>query len=339
MEEKTLAQRLVEAVQADFSDFDPGRRPVHTVGIGVRGRFAASPVAAGFCIAAPFTQASVPVLVRFSNGSGSPVEHDGWSDVRGMATRFLLGEAGAMDMLAMTLPEFFAPDVEAFLQFSAAARPRAVRREGAWAKLADMMRLELPLPDPYAGESVNGAAGMLDYANRHGSARQAVAQAGMIGAPVSYARATYHAVHCFRVTGAEGVCRPVRFNWQPVAGVRLTDPTTPPVDRYLHEELRARLAAAPARFMLMMTIGEVGDALADPTRPWPAKRQRVVMGTLSLTAMVEDQQEDCERVGFNPCRLVPGIAVSDDPVLQARRAAYEYSQALRGAATCPFAGG
>ncbi|HQT90069.1 MAG TPA: catalase [Acidiphilium sp.] len=339
MGEATIAQRLVEAVRSDFPDHQPGTRPVHTVGIGVSGTFMASEVAGQFCIAAPFRAAQMPVLVRFSNGSGSPVEHDGWSDVRGMATRFLPGDGAAMDMLAMTLPEFFTPNVDAFLQFTKAAMPQSVERESPWRKLIDMLRLELPLPDPEPGETMNGSAGMMAYANRHGFAGEAVFRAGMIGAPVSYARATYHAVHCFIVTGADGVRRPVRFSWQPVSGVRTTDPTAPAIDRYLHEELRARLAQGSAQFMLMMSVGEGGDALNDPTRPWPAKRTRVAMGMLSLAQVVADQLADCERVGFNPCRLLPGIAVSDDPILRARRDAYEYSQRERGATPCPFAGG
>lgn len=335
----TMAQRLVEAVKQDFPDHQPGTRPVHTVGIGVRGVFAASEVAAHYCVAPPFGGDRMKVLVRFSNGSGSPAEHDGWSDVRGMATRFLLGDGLAMDLLAMTLPEFFAPDIDAFLQFTVAARAQKLRRQGPLQKFLDMVQLKLPLPDPYAGQTASGAAGMMRFANRHGFASQAVIQAGMIGAPVSYARASYHAVHCFIVTGADGLRRPVRFTWQPVAGVRTTDPSAPPVDRYLHEELRTRLALGPARFMLMMSIGENGDQLRDPTRPWPAKRQRVMMGMLDLTELVADQLADCEQVGFNPCRLVPGITVSDDPILQARKDAYAYSQSERGARSCPFAGG
>ena len=74
----------------------------------------------------------------------------------------------------------------------------------------------------------------------------------------------YHAVHTFVVVAPDGTRRPVRFTWQPVAGVRTTDPTAPPVDDYLHQELAARLQTAPAEFTLMMTIGEAGDALTIP---------------------------------------------------------------------------
>ncbi len=132
----------------------------------------------------------------------------------------------------------------------------------------------------------------------------------MIGAPVSYARAAYHAIHTFIVEGENGVRRPVRFSWQPVAGVRNTNPDAPPDDNYLRQELDARLQRWPARFVLMMTIGEAGDAIDDPTRPWPARRTRVVMGTLTLTSVPEDQAAAGEQISFNPLRLVRGIEPS-----------------------------
>ncbi|MGL6044509.1 MAG: catalase [Sandaracinobacteroides sp.] len=330
------ARQLVDAIIADFPDHAPGTRPVHTIGIGVKGSFRASPVAGSYCTAAHFQGGDVPATVRFSNGSGSPVQHDGWSDVRGMATRFHLGGDSATDLIAMTLREFFTPTVADFLAFTTRSRMTPVGRESAWQKIVDMLQLKLPFPDPYKGMRENAAAGSLAYANHHRSAQLAVFDAATIGAPVSYARATYNAVHTFVVTAPDLSKRYVRFAWQPVAGVSLTSPAVPPVDDYLQQEMRDRLAHWPARFLLLMTIGEGGDAFDDPTIPWPIKRARVVMGTLTLTSVAQDQQADCEKIAFNPCRLTPGIALSNDPILAARRDAYEVSREMRGGTSCPF---
>ena len=188
--------------------------------------------------------------------------------------------------------------------------------------------------DPYPNETKNVNEGALRYANRHRFAQLGVFQAGVIGAPVSYARAAYHAVHTFMVTAPDGVRRPVRFSWQPVAGVCNTDPMEVPHDKYLFNELEERLRRWPARSMLMMTIGEAGDALDDPTKPWPGTRVRVVMGTLTLLKVSEDQEADGERISFNPYRLAPGIEPSEDPILKARLGAYEVSREMRGG--CPF---
>ncbi|SDS98179.1 catalase [Bradyrhizobium canariense] len=338
MDDIPVAQRLVDAVISDFPDHAAGTRPVHTIGIGVDGYFVASDVARTYCIAEHFQGQQVDASVRFSNGSGSPVQHDGWNDVRGMATKFHLKDGAATDLIAMTLGEFFSRTVDDFFAFTTAARQTPVKRESPWQKFLDMLQLKQPLPDPYRRQTESGDAGTLAYANGHRFAQLGVFQAGMIGAPVSYARATYHAVHTFVVTGPDGIRRNVRFSWQPVAGVCTTDPTAAPVDKYLHQELRDRLEQWPARFMLMMTIGEAGDAIDDPTQPWPAKRLRVVMGTLTLTKVADDQAAAAEHISFNPCRLGPGIEPSGDPILHARRDAYQESCQRRGGNSCPLSG-
>jgi catalase len=162
-----------------------------------------------------------------------------------------------------------------------------------------------------------------------------VFEAAAIGAPISYARASYHAVHSFIVTAPNGARRWVRFSWQPTVGVLNTDPHKSPVDLYLEQDLRDRIAAEPVHFNLMMVIGENGDAFDDPTRPWPPHRQRIFMGELTLNAILDN--ESCERLNFNPWLLTEGIEPSDDPVLKARRDAYQISGRRRGAAPCPFA--
>ena len=327
---------LVDSIIADFPDHKPGTRPIHTIGVGVEGYFEASDVAPSFCRAEHFGGQRVPVSVRFSNGSGSPKQHDGWNDVRGIATRFHLKNEAA-DLIAMTLNGFFVRTTKEFIKFTEAARPRPIRKESPWQKILDMLQLKPPLRDPYPGETASADAGTLDYANAHPFAQLSVFQTGLIGAPSSYVRAAYHAVHTFIVTGNDGVRRPVRFAWKPVAGVRNTDPGTPLRDDYLQAELRERLKQWPARFLLMMTIGESGDALDDPTVPWPAKRVRVMMGTLTLTKVADDQAAAAEHISFNPWRLVDGIEPSDDPILLARRDAYEESRSRRGGtAGCPF---
>ncbi len=339
MGEPSIGQQLVDAVLADFPDHKPGTRAVHSNGIGVVGHFKASDVARDYCRAEHFQGDVIPATIRFSNGSGSPVVHDGWPDARGMAVRFHLPSGAATDLVAMTLREFVSPTVDEFLAFSRAGRPQPVAPQSGWRKMLDMLALKPPLPDPLPGQTESNVVGSLNFANDHRSAQLAVFDTSVSAAPVSYARATYNAIHTFVLTGPDGRHRHVRFLWQPVAGVKVTDPTQPPVDQYLQQEMRDRLAEWPAAFILLMAIGEAGDALDDPTIPFNLKRIRVVMGTLTLTAVAVDQAAGCEKLSFNPCRLVPGIDLSDDPILAARRDTYEVSRAMRGGTPCPFSNG
>lgn len=331
---ESVGKRLVEAIIANLPAPVGERRPVHTIGIGVKGEFVASNVARTYCIAEHFQGQPVPVSVRFSNGLGGPDQHDGWSDVRGMATRFHLSNERGSDLIATTLGEFFVRNVDDFFEFTTVAKLEDYPRRPWWQKFCDLLQLKVPRRDPYPNETKNVNEGALRYANQHRFAQLGVFQAAVIGAPVSFARAAYHAVHTFMVTAPDGVRRPVRFSWQPVAGVCNTDPTEVPHDKYLFNELEERLRRWPARFMLMMTIGEPDDALDDPTKPWPGTRVRVSMGTLTLLKVSEDQEADGERISFNPNRLAPGIEPSGDPILKARLGAYEASREIRGG--CPF---
>lgn len=333
------------------------RRPVHALGIAVTGFFDPSPVARRYCKAAHFKprHGGHPAIVRFSNGSGCVDPHDNWSDVRGMATRFTLpsatAETGAFtDLIAMTLPQFFTSTADGFRDFAIQAQPELFRADTPWRKFVDMLHLTPPMRNPYPGETISPDKGAMAYADDHDEAKAGVFGAAGIGAPVSYLRAAYHAVHTFFVTGDDGVRRPVRFSWQPVLGVKSlpqsapydTRPEQDNGDSYLQDELRATLMASGGkdlpRFTLMMMIGEAGDDLADPSRLWPSRRQRVMMGTLSIEAVVRDPDSQCEQLSFNPGLLTDGIDFSDDPVLKFRVETYKLSSKMRGGAECPFSG-
>ena len=334
MVDASVAKQLVEAIIDNLPAPVHGKRPVHTIGIGVKGEFVASDVARTYCIAEHFKGQPVPVSMRFSNGMGGLEQHDGWSDVRGMAARFHLPDGTASDLIATTLGEFFVRDVADFFEFAKVAKLEPYRRRHWLLKIADFLQLKVPPRNPYPNETQSVDAGALRYADRHRFSQLGIFQVGLIGAPESYVRASYHAVHTFWVTGPDGARRPVRFSWQPVAGVRNIGAEDVSRDKYLFKEIEDRLKRWPAQFMLMMTIGEEGDALDDPTKPWPSTRIRIAMGTLTLTEVPEDQEAAGERISFNPCRLAPGIEASNDPILEARRSAYEVSRELRGG--CPF---
>lgn len=340
VDEDKLAEELV--VSLERPDGSLALRPVHSLGIGTTGIFEPSPIAKNYCTAEHFQGDSVPVTVRFSNGSGSATRHDGWSDVRGMATRFHLKKKAATDLIAMTLPEFFSPDGESFLDFAIAAKPKPYSRETPLRKMLDYLSLKVPERNPYPKETISPDAGAKDYANKHKFAQLAVFNAANIGAPVSYARASYHAVHSFIVTGPDHTRRWVRFNWQPIAGVLNTNPMEPPEDNYLDTEMHNRLTGqGTARFGLNMSIGEIGDDVNDCTRPWPPHRVRVVMGTLTLDTVVSEaeQKDQIEKMSFNPWLLTDGIDPSDDPVLRIRHEAYKISSKKRGGTACPFGKG
>ena len=342
MADPQLVEDIVHALDMPPPGGSTKRRPVHTVGVGATGYFVPSPVASDYCVAEHFQPKDdgtpVNVDVRFSNGMGFEAERDGWSDVRGMAVRFYLANDQSTDLVSMTLPVFFAPTPETFLEFARNARPQPCTIQTPWQKIKQFLRLELPIQDPYPGQTERPNEGANAYANDHYWAQPAVLNASFIGAPVSYVRAPYHAVHTFVVTDKNKEKRYVRFTWAPVAGVLNTNPLEPPKNQYLRKDLEDRLANGTERFVLMMQIGETGDDFKDSTRQWPPHRKRVIMGTLTLVDAPKGRDDYFEKLSFNPWHLTRGIDPSDDPVLRIRKDVYKYSSERRGGFGCPFHG-
>lgn len=344
IDDPKIYEKLVDSLwRPDGPPKEARMRPVHTHGTGAYGYFMPSEVARKYCIAEHFKDPlkRTKVTVRFSNGSGAAIRHDDWSDLRGMATRFHIDDSDpeneiAADLLTVNLQTFFTPTVKEFLGFAAAAFPRDYLRESPWVKFKQLLQLQLPRPNPRTGEKLSPYAGALEYADAHDVAKLPVYQDSTVGAPASFARQAYHAIHTFIVTGEDGVRRWVRFSWMPTVGVLNAVPTEPPTNDFLLKELTERLAAGPSKWTLMMFLAEGGDDFNSSAQAWSTHRRRIFMGTLTLDRMPEDQQTEIEELSYNPCRVVDGIALSDDEILHARRYVYEVSRKRRGVSACPF---
>jgi catalase len=309
------ADRLIDLIAHSAPGHVPGTRPIHAPGIGVTGSFQATDVAARYTDAAHFSGRKVPVTVRFSNGVVPLDEPDTVPAVRGMAVRFHLDGATVTDMVCMTLPVFFTRTVPDFAAFVEAASTGPGPRVRWWQKLVALLRLAPALP-PESRPTVA-------FADANAQARPAVVGLAGLPVPASYATTTYHSVHAFLLSAGDRVTA-ARFRWEPSAGVwPEADIGTP--RNYLQEELRDRLTRGPAEFVLRMQVAEQGDDITDPTVAWPESRRRVVLGHLQIEAVAPDQVAGNEALGFDPTRLVPGIAATDDPILWARHGVYPRS--------------
>jgi catalase len=72
-----------------------------------------------------------------------------------------------------------------------------------------------------------------------------------------------------------------------------------------------------------------GDPTNDATIPWPADREYIDAGTLTVTGIEAEGAGNCRDINFDPLVLPVGIAPSDDPLLSARSAVYSVSFARR----------
>jgi catalase len=83
------------------------------------------------------------------------------------------------------------------------------------------------------------------------------------------------------------------------------------------------------RWRLIIIVGQPGDATNDASIPWPAEREQVDVGTLTLDTVESDDISAARTINFDPLVLPVGIAPSDDPVLSARSAVYSQSYTRR----------
>ena len=84
----------------------PGHRILHAKGQFYSGTFNASPEATAICRARHLQGDTIPVLVRWSHGSGRPDSNDDAPYVRGMAVSFVLPDGQSTDLLGQTVPRF-----------------------------------------------------------------------------------------------------------------------------------------------------------------------------------------------------------------------------------------
>jgi catalase len=286
-------EQAVDDINATFGRHHA--RALHAKGAIYRGTFTATPEAARLTRAAHMQGRPVDAKVRFSNASGDPSTPDYAPDIRGMATAFMLPDGSRTDISAQTSPRFPVRTPDAFLELVRANRPGIGR---LW-----------KLPAFFA---------------RHPGALPALrVDAPTLRPPSSYAARRYYAIHAFRWVDASGGERFVRYTWvphEPAPDLSLKEAKQRGAD-YLAEELRRRLDAGPVRFDLELQVAGPGDKTDDPTAVWPGERETVTAGTLEVTG-VDDGDAG---LVFDPARVVDGIELSADPVLNFRPGAYSVS--------------
>jgi catalase len=97
----------------------------------------------------------------------------------------------------------------------------------------------------------------------------------------------------------------------------------------LFDTLIAEIHRRPLQWYLIVIVGQPGDPTNDATRAWPAGREQVNVGTLTLDQVESDDTSAGRDINFDPLVLPVGIAPSDDPILSARSPVYSQSYTRR----------
>jgi catalase len=309
-----------------ITHFDHERIPervVHARGAAAHGTFqaygnAASVTKAGFLAKGRET----PVFVRFSTVVGSRGSADTVRDVRGFAVKFYTDE-GNFDLVGNNMPVFFIQD---------------------GIKFPDVIHAAKPHPDREIPQAQTAHDTFWDFVSLHTEATHHVIWAmSDRGIPRSFRTMEGFGVHTFRLVNAAGETSLVKFHWKPVAGVHSlvweeaqiaagADP-----DFHRRDMADAIEAGVPLEWELgLQLLPDTEDEtfegidLLDPTKIVPEELAPVeLVGKLTLDRNPTNYFAETEQVAFHTGNLVPGIEVTNDPLMQARLFSYLDTQLTR----------
>ena len=309
-----------------ISHFDHERIPervVHARGAAAHGTFVANGAGEGIAVA-EFLRRGVetPVFVRFSTVLGSRGSADTARDTRGFATRFYTSE-GNYDLVGNNIPVFFIQD---------------------GIKFPDVIHAGKPHPDREIPQAQSAHDTFWDFVSLHTEAQHhTLWNMSDRALPRSYRTMEGFGVHTFRLVNAAGQTSLVKFHWKPRQGVhsltweeaQLTAGLDPDFHRRdLADAIEA--GAYPAWDLGVQVMPDTEDEtfegidLLDPTKIVPEELCPVqLLGTMTLNANTTNYFAETEQVAFNPNNLVPGIDVTNDPLLQARLFSYLDTQITR----------
>ncbi|MEV8565472.1 catalase [Streptomyces sp. NPDC051322] len=309
-----------------ITHFDHERIPervVHARGAAAHGVFKGYGTAAKVTKAAFLTKdAETPVFVRFSTVLGSRGSADTVRDTRGFATKFYT-EEGTFDLVGNNIPVFFIQDA---------------------IKFPDVVHAAKPHPDREIPQAQSAHDTFWDFVTLHTEAtHHTLWNMSDRGIPRSFRMMEGFGIHTFRLVNAEGATTLVKFHWKPKLGVhslvweeaQIVSGMDPDFHRRdLADAIEA--GAFPQWEMGIQTFPDnpeqmfQGIDLLDPTNIVPEEMAPVQpIGLLTLNANPSNFFAETEQVAFHPGHLVPGIDITDDPLLSGRLFSYLDTQISR----------
>ena len=298
-------------------------RAVHARGAGAHGTFVATEGLDDLCAAAFLRKgATTRTFTRFSTVAGSRGSADTARDVRGFATKFYT-EEGNFDLVGNNIPVFFIQD---------------------GLKFPDLVHAVKPEPDREIPQAQSAHDTFWDFVSLQPESTHMLMWAMSDRAiPRSYATMEGFGVHTFRLVAADGSTSLVKWHWKPVAGIHglvwAESQKLGGIDPDYHRrDLHERISTGnfPQYELGVQVMPDSDDEtfegidLLDPTKLVPEELCPVrTVGVMTLDRNPANYFAETEQVAFHPGHVVPGIDITDDPLLHARLFSYLDTQLTR----------
>lgn len=296
---------IVDALEA-HDGRHPGFRRAHAKGLCIEGSFASNGNGALLSKAGIFAKTDSPAVGRFSTGGGQPHAPDGRLAFRSLALSLTQANGEQWRMALDDTPMFVVATPQAFVDLQHATAP-----------------------DPTTGKP--DSARVDAYMEQHPETRAFLRWQQESPLSTSFANETYYSINAFRFIDDAGKNWMVRWSFEPETPFEAIDKATLGAQpaNFLFDDVIARLAHGPLRWHLIVTVAEPGDPTDDATKVWPANRNRIDVGTLTIDRALIEENGACRNITFDPLILPSGIGPSDDPLLPARSGVYASSLARR----------
>jgi catalase len=290
-----------------------GHRRNHSKGACFTGVFDANGTVSRFSAAPMLAAGQYPVVGRFAIAVGDPDALDLTGRVKSMAIRITSPDGQEWRSGMNNSPMFVVSNPRDFYELTLAQ---------------DV--------DPATGKS--DPAAIKRFFASHPQSAPFAAWARTAAWTASWADQDYNSLNAFRFVDSAGNSHLVR--WSMKASI---PPTPVPHDalanmgpNFLELDLKRRLTEAPLIWHLVVTLAAPKDPSNDATKAWPSGRQQIDAGTLTVQRAEAEADGPCRDLNYDPTILPAGIAISDDPLLPARSAAYARSFDLRTAESADY---
>lgn len=281
----------------------PGFRRNHAKGLPVTGFFESNGKGTQISKAVVFLPGRVPVIGRFSLGTGDPDQADAPGVPRGLGIDYQMPDGEEWRTTMINLPVFLFKDPQAFYDNMIASAPDPVTHQ----------------PDP---------AKQAAFMASHPEAVHALEVFKSKEPSSGFDNTTFYGLTAFIFTNGEGNATPVRWTLVPeqlYVAASTAAPPAPGDKNYLFNGVTASILQHPLKWHLILTLGQPGDPTNNSTSEWPEGREQVDVGTLTLNTVEAEETSQTRVVNFDPLVLPAGISPSDDPLLSARSGVYSES--------------
>lgn len=267
------------------------------------------------------TSHETPVFVRFSTVAGSRGSADTARDVRGFAVKFYTDE-GNFDLVGNNIPVFFIQD---------------------GIKFPDLIHSVKPEPHHEIPQASSAHDTFWDFISLSPeSSHMIMWHLSDRAIPRSYATMEGFGVHTFKLVNDQGKSSFVKFHWKPVGGIHslVWDEAQKimgkdadfhrrglfeMIDEGKFPEWELGVQVIPSSDEMKYDFD-----LLDPTKIVPEEIVPVqIIGKLTLNRNPDNYFAETEQVAFCVGNLVPGINVTNDPLMQARLFSYLDTQLSR----------